>query len=613
MKRRDFLMSSTGWAAAGLIPASVAKAAGKARSPKAAMAALCERTYDAFLKISPMLCTTFGVDKGVHAAQKSRLEGDTPADRAAYARVLADGIAGLRRIDRTRLHGMDRINYDTLNWEWKALLSGVKDFPYGVKSPSQPQTPYVISHLSGMAQALPDFFDSNHQIATRADAEAYLARMERIGPVLTSETGHFREDVATGVRPPAFIMKRALKMLKGWSPGSDDANLIVASLVRRTAEKGIAGDWQARASAILSGKIRPALQAQIAAVEAELPAASDDAGVWRLPKGDEYYAHMVRWGTTTNVTADEVHKIGLEKVAELSALADQLLRAQGLTQGTPGERMAALYSDPRFLSPNTDAGRAAIMASARGLVDKITARLPEYFSELPKAKLIVRRPPPVSEGASAPYYLAGSVDGVRPGAYYMQLADTASTPTWTLPTVTFHEGYPGHHMQNSLLIENAAIPDVRKLNLCKPISDFNAYDEGWGLYSEQLADELGIYADDPFGRLGYINDALFRAGRLVVDTGLHHLRWSRAKAVDYMTGLTGKRPEAENEIDRYCVWPGQALGYMMGKIQWLRLRSAMQAHQGAAFDIRRFHAVGLDAGSTSFDVLEQAYREQGLI
>lgn len=604
MNRRHFLMGSAGLAVA---------APGLASAASAPLQTLCDRTYDAFMKLSPMLCTTFGVDKGAYAAQKSKLEGDTPADRAAYQHVLQTALKGLNAVNRARLTGQDRINYDTMNWEWSHLLSSVKDFGYGVKGPSQPQSPYVISHLSGMAQALPDFFDSNHQIATKDDAEAYIARLERYGPVLDSETAHFHEDVAAGARPPAFILNRAFNSLKAWRKQGDDANLLVASLVRRTAEKGIDGDWAGRAKAIFTAKIRHALEAQVAALEAELPKAGDDAGVWRLPKGDAYYAHMVRGGTSTHLTPAEIHQTGLDKVAELSALADQLLKAQGLSQGSVGERMASLFTDARFIAPNTDAGRESIMAEARGLVDKISAHLPEYFSTLPRAKLIIRRPPPINEGASAPYYLAGTVDGVRPGAYYLQLADTAATPSWTLPTLTFHEAIPGHHMQNSLLIENDAIPRVLKLNLCKSISDFNAYDEGWALYSEQLADEMGLYADDPFGRIGYVDDALFRAARLVVDTGLHHLRWTRAQAVDYMTGITGKRSEAENEIDRYCVWPGQALGYMIGKIQWLKLRAAMQAKQGAKFDIRQFHEVGLGAGSTALDVLEQVYKERGLI
>ena len=608
MDRRKFLMSSAGFAAT-----IVAGTRETFSAQSSAMQTLCDKAYDAFLRVSPMLCTTFGVDKGPYAAMKSQIEGDTPADRAAYAHLLETVLKGLAGIDRLQLSGMDRINYDTLNWQWSTLLSGVKDFAYGVKGPSQPQSPYVISHLSGMAQALPDFFDSNHLIATRDDAEAYIARLERFGPVLDGETGHFHEDVAAGARPPAFILKRALAGLNGWRAQPEDSNLLVASLVRRTSDKGINGDWARRAKVILVAKIHPALEAQIAALKTELPKATDDAGVWRLPKGGAYYAHMVRSGTSTQLTPDEIHQIGLEKVAELNALADQLLRAQGLTKGSPAERMAALFNDPRFIAPDTDVGRDAVMASARRLVDKITARLPGYFSTLPRARLIVRRPPPVNEGASAPYYLAGTVDGTRPGAYYLQLAHTSSTPSWTLPTTTFHETYPGHHLQNSLLIENGAIPAVRKLNLCKSISDFNGYDEGWALYSEQLADEMKVYADDPFGRIGYIGDALFRAGRLVVDTGLHHLRWTRARAVDYMTGVTGKRSEAENEIDRYCVWPGQALGYMIGNIQWLKLRNAMQVHRGAAFDIRQFHAVGLNAGSTGLDVLERVYREQGLI
>ncbi len=606
MNRRQLLMTG---AAAAIASPTLASAAPAPDSMKA----LCDTTYDAFLKLSPILCTTFGVDHGAYAAQKSRLEGDTPADRAAYARLLQTALTRLDRIDRASLSGMDRINYDTLKWQWATLQSGVKDFPYGVKGPSQPQSPYVISHLTGMAQALPDFFDSNHQINTRDDAEAYIARLERLGPVLDGETGHFHEDVLSGARPPAFILNRGLKTLQAWRAQSPDANLLVASLVRRTKDKGIAGDWAAHARTILTGKILPAIDAQVAALRAELPTAGDAAGVWRLPQGDAYYAHMVASGTSTALTPEEIHQTGLEKVAELTALADQLLKAQGLTQGSAGQRLAALYTDPRFIAPNTDDGRASIMASARTLVDRISAKLPDYFSTLPKAKLLIRRPAPINEGASAPYYLAGTVDGVRPGAYYLQLADTAATPSWTLPTLTFHEAIPGHHLQNSLMIENPAIPLVRKLNLCKPISDFNAYDEGWALYSEQLGDEMGMYADDPFGRIGYVCDAMFRAARLVVDTGLHHLRWTRAQAVDYMTGVTGKRDEAENEIDRYCTWPGQALGYMTGKLQWLKLRAAMQAHQGAAFDIRHFHAVGLNAGSTGLDVLERTYREQGLI
>ncbi|MBA4010629.1 MAG: DUF885 domain-containing protein [Phenylobacterium sp.] len=608
MDRRKFLLAGAGAVALGVGGPGYA-----AEAQSAELQALCDSTYDAFLRRSPILCSSFGVDNGPYAALKSQLDGDTPADREAYRGLLETALKGLGRLDRGRLSATDRINYDTLAWQWSTLLSGVRDFSYGVKSPSQPQSPWVLSHLSGMAQALPDFFDSNHRIATSADAEAYLARLERFGPVLGDEVAHFHDDVRAGARPPAFILKRGIATLKAWRGQSDDATLIVASLVRRTNEKGIDGTWGAQAKSILATKIRPALEAQIAALEAELPKATDDAGVWRLPEGDAYYAHQVRNGTSTNLTPAEIHKMGLEMVADLRGRADALLRAQGLSQGSVGDRLASLFTDPRFIAPNTDAGRESVMASARSLMAGIQKRLPEAFSTLPKAQVIVRRPPPINEGASAPYYLAGTVDGSRPGAYYLQLADTASTPSWTLPTTTFHEAYPGHHLQNSLLIENRAIPLVRKLNLCRPNSDFNAYDEGWALYAEQLADELGMYADDPLGRIGYLNDQMFRAARLVVDTGLHHLRWSRAQAVDYMTGVTGKRSEAETEIDRYCVWPGQALGYMIGKVQWLDLRAAMKARQGSAFDIRQFHAVGLDAGSTSLDVLRRVYREQGLI
>jgi uncharacterized protein (DUF885 family) len=615
MDRRHFLAVGTAFMGTTLSALAHSATGSPLKNPD--LQRVCDQAYARFLTLSPILCTSFGVDSGAYAKQKSRLEGDSPDDRANYRALLQSSLDALGKINRDALASMDRINYDTLKWQWSTALAGVRDFPYGVKAPSQPQSPYVLSHMSGMAQALPDFFDSNHQIGTQGDVEAYLARLARYGAVLDSETDHFHDDIAAGARPPAFIIKRAIVGLKGWRAQSGSDNILIASLVRRIKEQQLDGagrmNWAAQAQGLVEGPIHKALDAQIAALEAELPRASDDAGVWHLPRGGEYYAHMVRSGTSTQLTPDEIHAIGLQKVVELTALVDRLLRQQGLTQGTPGERLAALFSDPRFIVPNTDAGRAQVVGQALALVNKITARLPGYFSTLPRAKLIIRRPPPVNEGSGPPYYLAGTVDGVRPGSYYLPLANTSGAPSWTIPSTTFHEAIPGHHLQNSLLIENADIPLVRNLNLAKPISDFNAYDEGWGLYAEQLADEMGMYADDPFGRIGYVDDALFRAGRLVVDTGIHHLRWTRAQAVDYMANLTGKRSEAETEIDRYCVWPGQALGYMVGKIQWLKLRDAMKARQGPHFDIRQFHAVGLGAGSTALDVLEQVYRAEGLI
>ena len=615
MDRRHFL--TAGAALLGTASSVKAQAGREPMARNHALQALYDRAYAGFLTLSPILCTSFGADTGSYAAQRARLEGDTPTERAAYADLLRTSLQSLGKIDRDTLSRVDRVNHDTLKWQWSTALAGMREHAYGVKGPSQPQAPYVISHLTGMAQALPDFFDTNHRITNRDDAEAYLARLTRFGPVLESETGHFQEDVAAGARPPAFVLQRALAGLKGWRAQSTQDNILITSLARRTRELELAGPaaggWAVEAGRLVDGPIHRALDAQIAALQAELPKATAEAGVWRLPKGGDYYAHMVRAGTSTSLTPDEIHKIGLDKAAELDARADQLLKAQGLSQGTTGERMAALFNNPKFLAPDTDAGRAQVMDSARALVDKVTQRLPGYFATLPRAKLIIRRPPPVNEGAGPPYYLAGSVDGLRPGSYYLPLAHTSGAPSWTIPSTTFHEAIPGHHLQNSLLIENAAIPLVRKLNLAKPISDFNAYDEGWALYAEQLGDEMGLYADDPFGRIGYIDDALFRAGRLVVDTGLHHLRWSRAQAVDYMTSLTGKRSEAETEIDRYCVWPGQALGYLVGKIRWLNLRAAMQAKQGRRFDIREFHTVGLNAGSTALDVLERVYREAGLI
>jgi uncharacterized protein (DUF885 family) len=283
------------------------------------------------------------------------------------------------------------------------------------------------------------------------------------------------------------------------------------------------------------------------------------------------------------------------------------MQAHGMTKGTTGERMAAMTKDPKFIYENTDAGKDKLLADLNKQIDVVFAKLPQFFGVLPKSKVTVKRVPKATElGAPGGYYMGASLDGTRPGAYYINLRDTAEVPSWTLPTLTYHEAIPGHHMQISIQQENKNLPELRK------ISGFNAYIEGWALYAEQLAGtDMGMYANDPYGKIGYLHDAMFRACRLVVDTGMHAKRWSREQAMDFMKTYTGDLNETE--IERYAVWPGQALGYMVGKIKWLDLRQKMQARAGADFDIKKFHDTGLLAGAVPLDVLEQVYKDAGLI
>jgi len=331
-----------------------------------------------------------------------------------------------------------------------------------------------------------------------------------------------------------------------------------------------------------------------------LPKSTHDAGVWRLPDGEAYYAAALQAATTTTMTPQEVHQLGLDVGKELSARADVLFKKIGMTRGTVGQRYRQLFKSKKYIYPNTDAGKAKLIADLNKVVQDMQARLPQYFGALPKAPLEIRRIPKETEQGASTHYNAGSLDGTRPGIYWLNLRDTAEAPYWDMITTTYHEGIPGHHLQLTLALQ-ADLPMLRR------VAGFNAYQEGWALYAEQLAQEMGVYKDDPAGELGYIHDALLRSGRLVTDTGIHALRWSREKAAQTLSDIEGDPISLANqEIERYAVWPGQACSYMVGKVTILRLREKAKAALGPAFDIRKFHDAVLLAGAMPLTVLESA-------
>ena len=344
-----------------------------------------------------------------------------------------------------------------------------------------------------------------------------------------------------------------------------------------------------------------ALDRQIAAVTALRATAKPDAGVWKLPDGEAYYAGALAFQTTTTLTPEQVHKLGLVQVAELSAQIDKLLRAQGLSKGRVGARLTALGERPDQLWPNTDAGRADLLVSLNAQVAVIRKQLPRVFATLPAAPVeIVRVPPDIEDGAPNGYARGASLDGKRPGRFYINLKDTAEWPKFTLPTLTYHEALPGHNWQGAIARESKDIPALRRNG-----GNFAAYGEGWALYAEGLADELGVYNNDPLGKIGYLQSLMFRAARMVADTGMHYKRWTRARATQYFVETLGYAPgRAGREIDRYCVWPGQACAYKVGHTEWERLRKAVKKKQGKAFDIKAFHEV-LRMGSMPLTVLAQ--------
>ena len=567
-----------------------------AQPPARPLPALLDQFMAENLQRSPELVTSLGLDKDARQDAKHRLDDRSLASRTTDKAANLDRLRRLRALDRAPLTGLDAVNYDTVAYVLSIQAEADHQFDYGGVGAG---SPYVVSQLTGAYQSVPDFLDSQHSIAVKADAEAYLDRLAAFAVALDQENEQVRHDAAQGVIPPDFAIDKALAQMAALHDAPADRSSLVGSVVRRAAQKNIPGDYAARASAIYTGQVVPALGRQMALMRELRAKAGHDAGVWRLPQGEAYYAESLKQGTTTNLTPDEVHRTGLELVASLSARLDERLKAQGLTQGGVGARLRALYADPKYRYPNIDAGKAQLIADLNVKVRAVQARLPAYFKTLPKSPVEIRRVPTYIEtGAAGGYYEPPSLDGARPGVYYINLRDTAEAPSWTLPTLTYHESIPGHHLQLSLQQE-ADLPMIRK------VVWFSAYGEGWALYAEQLAGEMGMYDADPMGEIGYLHDAAFRAVRLVVDSGMHARRWSREQALEYyMDALGDPEAAAATEIERYCVWPGQACSYMVGKLTWLRLRERARTTLGPRFDIREFHDAGLIAGATPLTVLD---------
>jgi uncharacterized protein (DUF885 family) len=380
-----------------------------------------------------------------------------------------------------------------------------------------------------------------------------------------------------------------------------DDSILVASLRRRTAEKGLADHYGEDAVKLYNERVLPALDRQIAQARKMRAVATHDAGLGRLKDGPAFYAAALHSATTTNLTPADVHQLGLDQAAEITARLDILLKGQGLGQGSVGERIAALYRDPARLYPDTDEGKAAAIAYCNDRLAAIRPRLLTRFKRLPPYQFEVRRVPAALEaGAATAYSQAPALDGSRPGLVYFNLHDTAEWPKWSLPTVVFHEGLPGHQLEGGLALSNPNLPLIRKT------IGFSGYAEGWALYAEQLADEMGMYDDDPLGRIGFLKGQLFRAGRCVADTGIHHLGWSREKAIAYFVSLEGDAPGlATREVERYCATPGQACSYKIGHTVWTRARQRAIAALGARYDIKDFHEAGLACGRVPLDVLDE--------
>lgn len=500
--------------------------------------------------------------------------------------------------DRGRLRGQTALSYDILQWYLSNEIDGIPYTWHG----------YPVNQLHGVQNEMPRFMASIHHVGSTRDAEDYLARLSKFDTKFNQLLEDLELREGKDIIPPRFTVEKVLAEMKGFRAQEPTANILYASFSKRLRElPGLDAPVRERleqaAAAEIAATVYPAYDRLIAYFERLKPRATTNDGVWKLPDGDAYYDYMLRRNTTTRLNAEQIHELGLAEVARIQAEMDATLRAQGYTEGTVAERMIRLGEEPRFLYPNTDAGRKQILDDFSSLIREILTGMPRYFAHLPKARVEVERVPEFSEkGSAGAYYQAPSMDGVRPGVFFANLRDLKEHPRFAMRTLAYHEAVPGHHLQSALQAELAGVPTFRR------ILGFTAFSEGWALYSERLAWEAG-YANDPYDNLGRLQAELFRAVRLVVDTGIHRKRWTREQAIDYMLSITGQAGhEVVAEIERYFVIPGQATAYKIGMLKILELREQARQALGGRFDLREFHDVVIGNGDMPLEVLEQEVR-----
>ena len=596
LARREFL---GGVAAASLLAGcKVSNAPGSASAGD--LATKLQDMADQMLAEYPENATILGIATGKDEPLNHRLTDRTPAGVAARADAARKRLGELKALDLSDLGVPANLDAAVALAGHELADEGYR-FPFGDAIVLDPNigfrnTPYVVNQLGGAFVDVPDFLNSRHTVANEQEAIAYADRVDAYARNLDGETERLAHDRAAGVVAPDFTLHSTLKIIAGGVAGKPEESTVVTVIRDAAAKAGLDTKIVDRVTQSMTNKVLPALQRQLDELKKHRAAATSDAGVWHFKDGDAYYGWALKAGTTTNRTPDDIHQLGLEQVKAIQARMESIMAKQGMTGGTVGERMAALGKDPAQLYPNTAAGREQLLAYLNNRVADIRGRLPRAFATLVPGKLIIKRvPQEIEAGAPGGYAAAGSIDGKVPGQYYINLRNTAEWPRFSLPTLTYHEGIPGHIWQGEY---------ANRMPLIRSMLAFNAYSEGWALYAEQLADELGVYADDPMGQLGYLQSSSFRACRLVVDTGLHAKRWTRDQAIDWFVSTNGDdRGSVTGEVDRYCSMPGQACGYKIGHLEILRLRDKAKAELGAKYDLRTYDDAIVKGGNTPMTLL----------
>ncbi len=530
---------------------------------------------------------------------------------AAVARTKADRLEALEKLERIDRSTLSRPALHQLDEATFLMDAATRLGAYGYGYVNLGwASPYLISQSDGAYEELVKFLTTHAHVTSRASADAWLDRLRNVARSIDDERRRFEVDLATGASPPRAILQRTLDKALSFQPADARAHPFVAYFSEALSQisdlpEGDIARMTDESVAVVKEKIAPANARLIADLQKALQTAPDDPGVWRLPKGDAYYRDALRLYTSTDLTPDQIHTIGEKQVEQLNASIDLLLAQIGQSEGTVGERLAALGADPEYLFTQTPEGEVALTLAIQGHIKWAQTHLSEIVTVGPAQPVEVRRAPLLSQDtAPAGYYHAAALDGSRPATFNLNLNSVAQLPSWSLPTLAFHEAVPGHHLQVSVARERNSAPMLFML------SNFSGYSEGWAVYAEDLAEEMGAYQQDPLGRIGYLQSLLFRAARLVADTGIHHDHWKREQAIDYMVATTGlSRASMENEVDRYTIWPGQACAYMIGREKIRALRKQAQNELGAAFDLKAFDDTVLADGARPLGLVEADVRD----
>src|SRR5882724_3867614 len=557
-----------------------------------------EKTFAEVIFSEPELLTSLGlVEQFGYTRHNGKLGDESPAHQQKAIDRFKKDLRQLHEYSLDRQSPSQKLSTHVLDWFLERQVEGEKWQFHN----------YPVNQLFGVQNQFPSFMANTHRLLAKHDCEYYVMRLDALPKKFNQLLESLKVREQKQILPPRFVVEEVLKEMSDFIGTPASKNILATSFKTRAAKvaeltEAQRADFQGRVEMAITGKVYPAYQKLIDYFREVLPKTTTDDGVWKLPDGDAYYAHCLRENTTTTLKPDRVHELGLREVARIEGDMRAILDQNSFAGQPIGEAMDKLAKDPRFIYPNDDKGREEALARYTDLIAKAAAHSSkELFLTTPRAKIEVRRVPEFKEStAPGAYYEPPAMDGTRPGIFFANLRDMNEVPKWSMPTLAYHEGVPGHHWQISTAEELKGVPQFRK------VIPFTAYVEGWALYCEWLAKQAGWYDKDPFGNLGRLRDELFRAVRLVVDTGIHAKRWTREQAIAYIHEKTGMgEKEVKSEIERYIVAPGQACAYKIGMLKIQELRARAEKELGERFDQREFHDVVLKNGGLPLEILEE--------